>query len=454
MSEQRHMIKRQVIELSVRDAARADRLHAEVSRIYRQRIVPLIERCCSELSAPNQLDRIDRLELDLGTLDERELERELVARVQAALRPALAAQVAASGSSSRADAWLELIETFARTGSLPWWADAAAPRLLEDGLRYLLANAADRLARLMRRLVGAPGPLQRLIDHLPDDVLALLAAALAPALPAAQIEHLSALLRDSGAAGWGARRRRSVWGAVLRVAGASGQHMDAAALYGSVLRRVAAERGIGYAALLAELPNDALLAALNGAETTSPAPDVPAAPDDEYDRGVEDADALYIGNAGLVILWPFLPDFFAGLGLVAGERFIGPAAQQRAAGLLQHLATGEVTFAEYLLPLNKLLCGLELEAVFDFGEPLEDAEAAACAKFLGAVIAQAPILRDMSLPGFRGTFLLRQAALSARDGAWLLRVERQTYDVVLERFPWGWEWLRLPWMDAPLRVEW
>ena len=42
----------------------------------------------------------------------------------------------------------------------------------------------------------------------------------------------------------------------------------------------------------------------------------------------------------------------------------------------------------------------------------------------------------------------------SRDGAWLLRVERQTYDLVLDRFPWGWEWLRLPWMDAPLRVEW
>jgi hypothetical protein len=242
--------------------------------------------------------------------------------------------------------------------------------------------------------------------------------------------------------------------------------MDAASLYGSVLRRVTAERGIGFTALLAELraalerapmegPNDALLAALSQAERARPLPpDGPAAADDALDSGIDDADALYIGNAGLVILWPFLPGFFASLGLVVGERFTWPAAQQRAAGLLQHLATGDATFAEYLLPLNKLLCGLELDAVFDFGEPLEESEATACAEFLRAVIAQAPILRDMSLPGFRGTFLLRQAVLSARDGAWLLRVERQTYDVVLDRFPWGWEWLRLPWMDAPLRVEW
>jgi hypothetical protein len=60
----------------------------------------------------------------------------------------------------------------------------------------------------------------------------------------------------------------------------------------------------------------------------------------------------------------------------------------------------------------------------------------------------------MSVEGFRGTFLLRQGVRSSRDGAWLLRVERETYDVVLDRFPWSTEWVRLPWMETMLRVEW
>jgi hypothetical protein len=107
-----------------------------------------------------------------------------------------------------------------------------------------------------------------------------------------------------------------------------------------------------------------------------------------------------------------------------------------------------------MLPLNKLLCGLEPAELFDMLEPLQEAEVAECTNLLTAAIAQAPVLREMSPSGFRGTFLLRQGALSIRDGFWLLRVERQTYDIVLERFPWGWEWVKLPWMDAPLRVEW
>ncbi len=39
-------------------------------------------------------------------------------------------------------------------------------------------------------------------------------------------------------------------------------------------------------------------------------------------------------------------------------------------------------------------------------------------------------------------------------GTWLLRVERVSYDVVLDRFPWGLGWVKLPWMEAPLYVEW
>ena len=41
----------------------------------------------------------------------------------------------------------------------------------------------------------------------------------------------------------------------------------------------------------------------------------------------------------------------------------------------------------------------------------------------------------MSHAGFRGSFLLRQGQLSVLDGKWLLRAERETYDLVLDRFP-------------------
>ena len=73
---------------------------------------------------------------------------------------------------------------------------------------------------------------------------------------------------------------------------------------------------------------------------------------------------------------------------------------------------------------------------------------------LEALIDRAKILKEMSVGGLRGSFLLRSGVLSIRDGSWLLRVEKQPYDIVLGRFPWTFEWVKLPWMSAPIQVEW
>jgi hypothetical protein len=170
--------------------------------------------------------------------------------------------------------------------------------------------------------------------------------------------------------------------------------------------------------------------------------------------GVSEGEDLHLGNAGLVILWPFLATFFKRLGLTDDGQFSQAAAAQRGIGLLQYLASSDADPPEPQLPLNKVLCGLAPEAVFDFGAPLTPAEAEACDDLLAAVIAQAPILQGLSLAGLRASFLLRPGQLSARDGHWLLRVERQTHDIVLDRLPWGMAIVRLPWMAALMQVEW
>ena len=73
---------------------------------------------------------------------------------------------------------------------------------------------------------------------------------------------------------------------------------------------------------------------------------------------------------------------------------------------------------------------------------------------LTAVISQAPILNEMSNSFFRRSFLLRDGMLSSQDGSFLLRVQRESYDVVLEQIPWAFDWAALPFMEAPLRVQW
>ncbi len=609
MSEQKHIIKRQIIELKIQGAAEAQPLQAEVSRIYRQRIVPLIDKYCTELSQPDHIHRIELLEVDLGYLDPQHFEEQLVAKLSPALHQALAEQIgqqeqtaARQGPDLKAMSQLELFAFFARTGSLPWWADTAQPRLLDECLQHLLHAAPEPLRRLMQNLIREQRPLRRLVYHYADELLARLSGVLAPSLQRSLVrdpQELILVLQKTRAMADkpAAQLRQSAWTNILYVAGLEGgQHRMPEPFYRAVFIRVAAELGMSYDSLIADLHQvlqagqerlhaelktilETLYRERPGAETTDAAamaqrlaqlqavggplaglwaalralaPRLPAsvqrqllstlgdmegdapppptirrilellqlglahqslpptisrdaltelqklattglfstkvseliqmlrevlneqaispvtqlptaaeglaaptvAEETAVDLSFSEADELYIGNAGLVILWPFLSHFFTRLGLLVEKQFKDPAARQRAVGLLQHVATAEPAFPEYLLPLNKVLCEMALTEVFDFGPPLSEAETEECADLLRAVIAQAPILHDISVPGFRGTFLLRQGMLSTRDGTWLLRVERETYDIVLDRFPWGWEWVKLPWMAAPLRVEW
>jgi hypothetical protein len=54
----------------------------------------------------------------------------------------------------------------------------------------------------------------------------------------------------------------------------------------------------------------------------------------------------------------------------------------------------------------------------------------------------------------RGTFLTRPGKLSMRGGDYLLQVEEQSFDVLLDHLPWSISAVRLPWMARIIWVEW
>ena len=166
--------------------------------------------------------------------------------------------------------------------------------------------------------------------------------------------------------------------------------------------------------------------------------------------------AIALENAGLVILWPFFKQLFERLGLLDGADLRHLAARQRAVGVLQVFANplGHPVLAEYALPLNKLLCGMDLAEPFEFGRALSQRERRECQNLLGAILAQAPVLSNLSLAGFAGSFIVRDGQLLPQDEPPRLVVSGQTWDIVLSRLPWSWEWVKLPWMAQPLRVEW
>jgi hypothetical protein len=162
-------------------------------------------------------------------------------------------------------------------------------------------------------------------------------------------------------------------------------------------------------------------------------------------------EGLFIDNAGLVILHPFLPQFFAALGIAAEDKLLQP---ERALGLLHFLTTGQCIAPEYELVLPKILCNMPLGAPVDSDMALTAAEQAEAAALLQAVIRNWQALRNTSPDGLRGEFLLRPGKMSVRNDDWLLQVESRTCDILLEQLPWGIAMIKLPWMAKMLWVEW
>ncbi|NET44181.1 contractile injection system tape measure protein [Okeania sp. SIO2B3] len=167
-----------------------------------------------------------------------------------------------------------------------------------------------------------------------------------------------------------------------------------------------------------------------------------------------DSDEIYIRNAGLIFLWPFLKRFLLKIGLVQENLFINITSAERAAILLQYIVDNSIEIPEYILPLNKILCGIDLLEPIDTNLEITKQEITECENLLSAVIQNWSILKNTSIEGFRKAFLQRKGILKIRDGSYLLQVERETYDILLDRIPWSIQVVKLPWMNNILYVEW
>jgi hypothetical protein len=532
MASQHHLIKRQILQITVQEAAGAYGLQQKLGLLTRNRLTPLIARHCSELSSLDVIHRIDSVEVDLGELPLEDLEEALIKRFDTEFRrklgEAIAQQSASRAQGARKAAHLELFAYFAQSGTFPWWADTAGTGILDNSVVWLVSHVPEAFKPLVNELLAQESYRKRLIQHLSNGALVTLAGLYSRALGAfvdGVFEDLyTVLLSIDGLKAFTVHWLRfEIWSAILLVLRLSGTaSSDGLRFIQTLLPHIASHQGIRTSLLVdrmleatkrlantrhrfasdlpailsaihkqdaisekhsdAHLPGEpeanillkpeadvdlpATLSAIHKKDAFSdthsdahipgePEANILSEPEISLDFGFSDADEAYITNAGLVILWPFLARFFERLGLLERGQFKDFAALHRAVHLLQFLADPQQEPPpEYLLLLNKVLCGMAVDEVFDFGLPVTEHENDECSSFLAAVIEQAPILHNMSIPGFRATFLLRKGQLSARDGAWLLRVERETYDVVLDRFPWSVAWVKLPWMEAPMQVEW
>jgi hypothetical protein len=130
------------------------------------------------------------------------------------------------------------------------------------------------------------------------------------------------------------------------------------------------------------------------------------------------------------------------------------AMANRAVHLLQYMATGEEQTPEYHLVLNKLLCGIPVFEAVERDVILTAQEKEEADVLLRAVIGNWEKMKKLSIPSFRESFLKRSGRLIESETSWTLRVDQQSFDMLLDTLPWTIGMIKLRYMEKVLYVEW
>lgn len=175
--------------------------------------------------------------------------------------------------------------------------------------------------------------------------------------------------------------------------------------------------------------------------------------EDSDDQSVEEEN-FAVGNAGLVLLHPFIETLFENLGLLENDTFRNKDVRERAVCLLHHLCCGGDEFPEHELLFAKFLCGWPFSKPVDRFLPISEYEKQECRSVLESAVDHWDALKNTSVEELRSGFLMREGILKKESFGWSLYLEEQAQDVLLEQLPWGLSVIKLKWMDEMLTVQW
>ncbi|MEQ9354400.1 contractile injection system tape measure protein [Coleofasciculus chthonoplastes] len=555
MSDQRHQIKTQIIELQLSGQQDALELQKTVTQLYYSKVVPLIEKLCDQLSDSRTIHRIETLEINLGTIDIDDFEQEYITKIEAEIKQQLTEIIQPSGMSMAMDREtgetgtnvlvehreagnasgsmsglhktfkgtkgvgfrsstqptkltythasqsrqpipprpenvplspqttdLERISYFLQTGTLPWWSEILSKKALAESCDRVITTSPNLIKPIFWQVFQQERQLKRLIYQFNDELLLKIANLFVPSL--------SDFIADYNSDIFGIFKRNDFikvipqnlirleqWrGIFLSLPFDKTVTPEKRQITQKSLEYLATRFQLNYFDFVnqmvktvdslkregksgkSELPEIiAELVASSSRETLVKENsvrelDLPIS--SETIQNFNNTNEIYINNGGLVLLHPFLNHFFQTIGLVQKKSFINSDAAERAVLLIQYLVEAVTELSEPSLPLNKVLCGIDVLEPVETTLDITEQEQLEGETLLTAVIQNWSILKNTSIAGFRQAFLQRKGILRIRDGNWLLQVEPETYDVLLEQLPWNINIIKLPWMNNVLYVQW
>lgn len=435
-------IHRVTAEVHVPGASDGTKAQDQAAAFVHGSLLPAIERVTDRFNVGEQTVRINTIELDAlhfkpgfdNSAAIRNFEQMLEDKIARILQQA--GKNTEAKSLTREENLQELFIYLLQHGVLPWWAAGQSIRLhqlAEDCLQQPTTNFAAQLVSTL----SSTDARQRAMRQLNTDTKERLLKLVNP-----QLEKW--LTKLSGPIRAILTSQNLFWQTVLNPA------VEQPTL-ARIIQKVLTDQPRASAAVLSQLKTEMqklVPTEAKGLDAKSPNDDLSA-------MANTDSEKFHVLNAGLVILAPFLPQFFNQLGLLHEHQFIDAFARQRAVCLLQYLATGTSgEFDEHDLVLNKVLCGHPLYQPLDAPFEATEQELEETNKLLQAVAQNWTALKNTSPESMRNAFFMRNGLVERMGHGWNLKVERHAIDILVDKLPWGISVIKLPWNAEAVFVDW
>jgi hypothetical protein len=494
----RHIIHKQTVTLEMPESKDSILLQDKVSHLLRGDLNNAMEAVFDRISANGEVIRIDKLRLDLGEISPANFEVEFKSRLIDELTKAMPGIRSENSNNAivlkPVESLATMLRYFLEYGRLPWYAgskqmpeweaeilekfDAAEWKALVEWIRTEAAPGSTIIERLIWQFsdkfivtfLSQSGFDQELVTE-PELVfndLVLVVKELAEETPSVRRFTAWQMILEA------AIKRIPLAKALEEVIGKAVSPNSTIII--KILKKrdwsVRLESPIVRKAI-AEIAKDAaFVARLKKLQPEETGSDVkrniePGSEKQEVKKEIEekrtaesrkapedDGDFIFVQNCGIVILAPFLSPYFAELGLLTDKEFVDEAAQERAVLLLHYLAAGTNEAAEFDLTFQKLLCGLPLDEPLPGEIELTEKEQSETEELLKSVTQHWHPLNNTSIEGLQTSFLQREGKIKELESGWKLQVETKTVDILLDKLPWGYSTIRLPWLSYTIHVEW
>lgn len=500
MTQQNHIIQKLMVDIQASSEKEAYYIKDHISDYLRDEVLPRIEKLMDELIPQNQRVRFEQLGFDLK-LDHWNQTDSLVSQIEKQIRSKLdgitslqdlnAIQNGSNENHANTENRVHVVERtlnheeiffdFLRKGILPWYAGKTKLFLIWKGKNWkALLEVSSFVGKLQQLLAHDRNIMQRFIHQVPlNTILDLLVNVEIIRKNSLADLHDNLMCFSVGF-------RSQVLGAYLNI-WVSGMEKDSLQISKLAEEYKAEKQGLqrgrgksiekwfhqylNKKVLLKQLQNKQseklqdnsiterghFVRRLNGNLENKPTIISRQAVTEREEESLKHVSARQewmVENAGQVLLHPFIRLLFQNFSWVRDDGQLKAEFIELAVQALHYGNTGNDSFFEPDLILEKFLCGMPFHNSVPKACLLSRKMKREISILIKEVIRNWPELKNTSPVGLREGFIMRTGKLIKIENGYKLIVERKVQDVLLEKLNWNISIIKMPWQKEILFVEW